>query len=134
MNKHDFENARKRYPGICRGFDEEWKNFMYQCKKPKNRDWKLDVVCPLMEPAVKAQIAHRESRERNGEWCPQWKNFATWINGGWWTEVIPQDGKPKRRKCGTCSEPSTLSAIAYFDDGARTLYRCDNCKFPENVR
>ncbi len=124
MNKYLFEKARKLYPGRKRGFEYEWENFR------KKYGMKITAICPLLTPAIEAQIARREVCKANKEWCPQWKNFATWINGGWWTEVIPQDGKPKRVKC-TCGEPATRSIFVYYPDGAKTSYRCDKCPDPE---
>ena len=135
MNRHDFEQARVLYReagGTVRGFGKEWLNFI---KESKSRDWRLlgwttDNVCPLLKPAIETQIAKREKLKRDG-FCPPWKNFKTWINGGWWTEEVPQTGKPKITKCGKCGKPSTHSIFVYFEDGARNVYRCDACPDPE---
>ena len=128
LPKFLFEEARKLYPGKKRGFPSEWDNFE---KKYKRR---LSEICPLLKPAIEAQIAHRDELARKKEFVSPWKHFKTWINGGWWTENVPQTDKPKRIKCGVCGEPSTRSAIAYYDKGAQTVYRCDECPDPENVR
>ena len=59
---------------------------------------------------------------------------SRWLRAGFYEAVLEnQTIKPKRKKCGICGKPSTLSAIAYFDDGAARVFRCDVCKFPENV-
>lgn len=126
MNKYQFEEARRLYPGTKRGNGPEWDNFE---KKFKRR---LNEVCPLLKPAIEAQIAHRAALRLKGEFMPPWKHFKTWINGAWWTEEIPQCGKPKRKKCGQCGKPSTRSKIVYFSDGAKTVFRCDDDDFPEN--
>lgn len=128
MNKYLFEEARKLYPGTRRGSQPEWDNFE---KKYRRR---LNEICPLLKPAIEAQMAHRGMLRLKGDFCPEWKHFKTWINGEWWTEEVPQTDKPKKRKCGICSKPSTRSRIVYFTDGAATVYRCDDCEFPENVR
>ncbi len=122
MNKHDFEQARKLYPGRKRGFGQEWENFR------KKYGMKMTAICPLLKPAIEAQIAYRATTK---DWCPQWKHFATWINGGWWTEEVPQTDKPKTMKCGKCGKPTTHSIFVYFEDGARNVYRCDACPDPE---
>lgn len=112
MNTHDFEQARVLYReagGTVRGFGKEWLNFI---KESKSRDWRLlgwtiDNVCPLLKPAIEAQIAYRASTK---EWCPQWKHFATWINGGWWTEEVPQTNKPKSNRCVICDNIDVVSS------------------------
>lgn len=122
--KYLFEEARKLYPGKKRGFQYEWDNFQKKHKK------KADDIASLLKPAIEAQIAYREDCAKRNEWCAPWKNFQTWINGGWWTEEVPQNGKQKKEKC-RCGKSSTHSLIVYFKDGARTVYRCDNCPDPE---
>lgn len=124
MNKYQFEEARKLYPGKKRGFEFEWKNF-----EKKYRS-KITDICPLLKPAIEAQIARREAVAQSGGWNPEWKNFPTWINGGWWTEIEPQTNKPKRTKC-SCGKLSTHGIFVYFKDGARMIPRCDDCPDPE---
>ncbi len=102
MNKFRFEEAREIYPGTRRGFDPEWKNFE---KKYKRR---LNEICPLLKPAIEAQIAHRAVLKSRNEFCPPWKHFKTWINGAWWTEEVPQNNKPKQIKCVFCGNPATV--------------------------
>ena len=107
MNRYDFERARKLYRdagGTVRGFDPEWLNFI---KESKTRNWKLcgwtiDNVCPLLNPAVEAQIAHRAALKNRGEFVPPWKHFKTWINTAWWTEERAQTNKPKPVRCFHC--------------------------------
>ncbi len=110
MNKHDFEQARKLYPGTCRGFDDEWDNFVFQLKKPASRrkGRTIDNVIPLLKPAIVAQIAHRDELARKKEFVSPWKHFKTWINGGWWTEEIPQTNKPKPVRCFHCQSEEVV--------------------------
>ena len=100
MNKHLFEEARKLYPGRKRGFQPEWDDFI------KKHGRRIDVICPLLNPAIEKQIAYRETTK---EWCPQWKNFKTWLRGSWWTEEIPQTDKPKPRRCFHCGGEDVVS-------------------------
>ena len=93
MNKHDFEQARLLYPGRKRGLQPEWDDFV---KKHRRH---INEICPLLKPAIEKQIAYRESTK---DWCPEWKNFKTWLHGSWWTEEIPQTDKPKPRRCFNC--------------------------------
>ena len=131
--KITFEEARQLYSTRGkRGLEPEWATFL---KRSKSREWKLagwtvENVVPLLKPAIEAQTAYRDGCAGRGEWCPPWKNFQTWINGGWWTEEVPQDGKPKRKKC-KCGQRSTHSLIVYFEGGARTDYICNDCPDPE---
>ena len=121
MNKYQFEEARKLYPGRVRGFQPEWDDF------EKKHGRRVDEICPLLAPAIEKQIAYRETTK---DWCPKWKNFKTWLYGSWWTEEVPQTDKPKRTKC-RCGKPATHSIIVYFEDGASSVPRCDDCPDPE---
>ncbi len=100
MNKYLFEEARKLYPGRKRGFQPEWDDFA------KKHGMRVSVICPLLKPAIEKQIAYRASTK---EWCPQWKNFKTWLYGSWWTEEVPQTRKPKQRRCFNCNGTDVVS-------------------------
>ncbi len=115
MNRYDFERARKLYPGKKRDLEQEWANFEKKYRRS------LDKICPLLTPAIEAQIAYRATTK---DWCPPWKHFATWINGGWWTEEIPQTKKPKPNRCVICDNTDVVSS----EDGKG--WRCwrDACK------
>lgn len=130
--KYLFEEARKLYPKKSgkRGFDNEWDDFT---KIIKYRG-KYDEIMPKLKPAILRQIAYREECARKGEWCRPWKDFCRWMKGGWWTEDVPQDDKPKKRKCSSCGKPSTRARIVYFTDGAAMVPRCDDCEFPVDVK
>ncbi len=93
MNKYQFEQARKLYPGKRRGFQPEWDDFV---KKHRSR---IDAICPLLKPAIEKQIEYRATTK---DWCPDWKHFKTWLRGSWWTEEIPQTNKPKPNRCFNC--------------------------------
>ncbi len=105
MNKYSFEEARKLYReagGTVRGFQPEWDDFV---KKHRTR---IDEICPLLGPAIEKQIAYRETTEK---WCPQWKNFKTWLYGSWWTEDKPQTNKPKQRRCFNCQATDVATQV-----------------------
>ena len=101
MNKYLFEKARKLYPGRKRGFQPEWDDFA------KKHGRRINDICPLLTPAIEKQIAYRD---RTKVWCPQWKNFKTWLYGGWWTEEIPQTRKPKAMRCFHCGKDDIVTS------------------------
>lgn len=103
MNQYLFEEARKLYPGTKRGNEVEYQNFS------KKYRMKKDSIAPLLKPAIENQMAYREAQKKKGEWCPTWKHFSTWINGSWWTEEVPQNGKPKQEKCIICGCTETVA-------------------------
>jgi hypothetical protein len=78
--KDKFEVARKLYPGTKRGLLTEFENFQ------RHKDWKITIG--LLEPAIRSQIEHREKLMISGEFCPNWKNFRTWINQRCWEEEM----------------------------------------------
>ena len=80
-DKGQFDQARKIYQGRKRGLDTEFKDFQ------KHRDWKEALL--LLQPAIVKQTRHREELQKSGQWCPEWKNFKTWINQRCWEEVLP---------------------------------------------
>ena len=83
-----FEDARKLFPGKVKGHEREWANFERRSKKPVpgNIKFDIDLVMPLLIPAIEYQIRYRQWCKDNNNWCACWKNFQTWINGGWWEE------------------------------------------------
>lgn len=74
-----FENFRKLYLGVKRGYETEFKNFT-----SKHKDWKdcLDLLLPALEK----QIAVRKDKASKGQFVPEWKNLQTWINQRCWEE------------------------------------------------
>ncbi len=118
MNKYLFEKARKLYReagGRVRGFQPEWDDFV------RKHGRRINDICPLLTPAIEKQIAYRD---RTKDWCPQWKNFKTWLYGSWWTEEIPQTDKPKPNRCRICSNTDVTSMV----DGKGWLCWRPECK------
>jgi hypothetical protein len=76
-----FEEARKIYPGIKRGFDTEFKNF----KKHKD----FEAVVTTLKQAIENQIKYKELKKKKNEFAPDWKHLKTWVNNRCWEEEIP---------------------------------------------
>lgn len=74
-----FDEARRMYPGTKRGAKTEMANFV-----KKHNDW--SIVLPTLYDTIAKQISSRRSRELNGYFVPEWKNFMTWINQRCWEE------------------------------------------------
>lgn len=83
QDKAIFDIFRKLYPGKKTGLEPEWKNFT-----KKNKDH--GEIVPLLQPALEAQIASRESLLKAKEFVPAWKHLKTWINNQCWTEEPAQ--------------------------------------------
>lgn len=77
-----FEQSRALYPGAKRGLETEFKDF-----KKKHSDWKK--VLPLIQPAIEKEIAYKQGLVSSGQFCPQWKNFKTWLNQRCWEAEYP---------------------------------------------
>lgn len=86
--KNEFDKARKEYPGTKAGLNPEWANFSK--KHPKE----AVSIIPMMIHAIKREKAFKANLKAKGQFCPEWKNFRTWINGQHWTDEFPQE-KPK---------------------------------------
>lgn len=110
-----FDEARKLYPGGKRGLPPELKNF-----KKKYRDW-VQIV-PLLMPAIKKQIAWRDT----SDWRPRWKEFVTWINTAWWTWEPPEEEDKIKvipnKYCYKCHRPAERHAGGDYDN-----YLCERC-------
>lgn len=78
--KELFDQARKAHPGLKRGIDPEFENFLGKYKG------RMDEILPLLLPA--AQAYARRCREAGTE-KRYIKHFKTWINGQCWTEEEP---------------------------------------------
>jgi hypothetical protein len=83
-----FENARKLYPGVKRGFETEFSNL-----RKKHKDWK--EVLSLLKPAIEEQIARRDRKIAENKFAPSWKHFKTWINNRSWEDT--EEGVTKRK-------------------------------------
>lgn len=80
--EQQFEDFRKHYPGIKRGFQKEFDNF-----KKKHPDWQ-DLL-PLLIPAVDRLIAYTEQRCARGEWVAEYPHLQTWLNQSRWEVEFP---------------------------------------------
>lgn len=78
-----------------REFDEFWK--VYPIKTAKNqalKTWKKLAergdLAPLQDilDSIKKQIVNKENIKRSGQFCPEWKHPATWLNGGCWGDEL----------------------------------------------
>jgi hypothetical protein len=85
--KLQFDMARRAYPSVRRGLNEEWANFLRQLKKQK-LDLKETVA--LLLPSIREQISWRGWLKAKNRPVPYWKNFSTWINNSCWTEEMPE--------------------------------------------
>ena len=97
--KITFEEARQLYPGDKSGADVEWKYFC-GLKRFKGRH---SQIIPLLIPAIKKQIAHRENATG---FVPAWKGFGSWIYNSYWTREFGVKIKGPIM-CKYCGEPST---------------------------
>lgn len=82
----EFEEARKAWPGVKRGYDVELANFV---KQAKNRKLTPSQVLPLLLPAVRRYKAFTEKKARQEKREPFWQNFKTWVNNQGWTAEYP---------------------------------------------
>jgi len=98
MNKNEFEKARKLYPGTKKGLEVEYSNF--------KKKYHLTEMQELI-PAIKAEIKDKEKRRTSGVFCPEWKNFSTWINQACWK----QEFEIIRVKNGNRTNRLTISNI-----------------------
>ena len=84
--KEVFNEFRILYPGKKRGNETEFKDFT-----KKHKDWK--EILPLLLPAIKDQIKHRENIPP-GKFVPEWKYLKTWINQRNWEEEFETESDP----------------------------------------
>lgn len=92
--KQDFEQVRQAYPGIKRGLEAEYDNYLIKLKRWKLKEY--DITHKLL-PAIEAQITMRDGKE----WNEGWKHFSTWINNRWW-EAIDNKGTKAPVLCCVC--------------------------------
>ena len=71
----------------------------YPLKKSKAaayKAWKKikdpESILPTILDAIKNQKAEKEHKKSRGEFCPEWKHPATWLNGECWEDEV--DIKP----------------------------------------
>lgn len=82
--EQQFDDFRKAYPGSKRGFKAEFDNF-----KRKNKNTWREIV-PLLMPALNRLKTWREHATAAGQFVPNYKNLATWLNQQCWTEELPE--------------------------------------------
>lgn len=86
-----FESFRKKYPGVKRGLETEYKTFQ------KHKDWK-DALTNL-DSAITSQIEIYNRKKSKGEFVPEWPMLATWINQRRW-EIVTQPQPTKEPETG----------------------------------
>jgi hypothetical protein len=85
--KLQFDIARRAYPSVRRGLNEEWANFLKHLKKHK---LELKGTIPLLLPAIRTQISWRAWLKSQNQPVRYWKDFSTWINNSCWTDEMPE--------------------------------------------
>lgn len=83
-----FDEFRKLFQGTKRGNQTEFDNF-----KKKHKDWK--TVLPVLKESILNQIKIRETKIKNNQFVPEWKNLQTWINQRCWEEGMDLSGLNK---------------------------------------
>lgn len=82
--EQQFDAFRKSYPGTKRGFKAEFDNF----KRKYPKTWR--EIIPLLAPALERLIDWHERSIAAGQFTPNYKNLATWLNQQCWTEELPE--------------------------------------------
>lgn len=82
--KVKFEKFRKAYPGIKRGLDVEYANFIK--KHPKDAAMIVDSLLP----ALQREIGYHQTCQMTGKFCPEYQHLKTWINNRSWENVFPE--------------------------------------------
>lgn len=80
-----FDNFRKQYPGTKRGLKTELDVF----QKKNNPE-----TIHLLMPALEKEKSHKSTLKSFGQFVPEWKNLATWINQKCWEQEFPEVQKP----------------------------------------
>ena len=81
-----FEAFRKQYPGVKRGLETEFLNFI----KKYPSDWK--ECLPMLLPSIMLEKEYKKKAKFRGEFVPHFKNLQTWINNRCWE--IEYDTRP----------------------------------------
>jgi hypothetical protein len=119
-----FDIARKLYPGTKRGLKTEFDNF-----KKKHKDWR--EVVPQLEGIVQQQIDYKRSLVSAKKFCPEWKNFSTWVNNRWWEAELPAietkavQRKQQFKKCRFCG--------ARLNSGETYTMTCLRCEYKRKM-
>ncbi len=89
--KHEFNEARRLYPGTRGGLTVEWDNF-----EKKNRGHLADII-PKLLPAIEAEKVHKDAINKTRSDPLQWKHFTTWINKRCWEQELESVATVGRR-------------------------------------
>lgn len=119
----DFDSFYKAYP-----LKRDKKDALVRWGKLKKNN-ELPPLDELLR-AIERQNTWREAAKKRGEFVPEWKHPATWLNKGSWLDevetpkVASSHSRPQVKvlssvKCPTCGEP-VLSVNLMGD-------RCPNC-------
>jgi len=84
-----FFEAYKIYPG-SKSKTDNFKTFK------KHKDWK--ECLPLLKPAVEKEVGHKKALKYYGEFCPDFKNFKTWLNQRCWEQEFTAREMPKEEE------------------------------------
>jgi len=76
-----FEDWWSVYPNKV-GKDAAWKSW-------QKRNGDMPPVADMIY-AVREQIKEKDRLKQSGDFCPNWKNPATWINNGCWADQISE--------------------------------------------
>lgn len=99
-----FDEARKLFKscgGRVNGLEVEYEVFLRACEKYHK---KPDEQVLLIAPAIEKENKWRQVRIIKKEFCPEWKNFKTWLRNACWTQELPEPVKAERI-CGWCGRP-----------------------------
>ncbi len=95
----------------------------------------VDALWRQMILAIDAQKKHREHAKRTGQFMPEWKHPATWLNGQCWLDEVPKVTLPgeKETKAAVLCECGAKAVVVRDDD--RFCPRCYvNKTDPEHKR
>lgn len=82
--KLKFDKFRKAYPGVKRGLDVEYANFIKKYLRGAG-----ETIDKLL-PALQREIAYHNRCKREGRFCPEYQHLKTWINNRSWETVFPE--------------------------------------------
>lgn len=84
ISKAKFEIFRKAYPGVKRGLEVEYANFLNKHKKEH-----AEIIEQLL-PALQREIAYHKRCQLENKFCPEYQHLRTWINNRSWENVFPE--------------------------------------------
>ena len=102
FNQKDFDLFYSRFPNKKekKAAESRWRVLLKSGELPE-----IGIILN----AIKKQIAWRSTA--NGEFRPEWKNPATWLNKGCWDDEAPSIAEPERQSlkmtcsAGPCQKP-----------------------------